>query len=62
MLTLVLSLGYDRIVQRHISYFLSTDDRFRAQIAGLVANRVTGIEIEDDMSYHSFVIHSLVLN
>ena len=55
MLTLIPSPGYDRIVQKRIYHFLGTDDRFRAQIADLLANQDTEIEIEEDMSYNSFV-------
>lgn len=45
--------GYDRMVQERIHHFLDTDNRFRAQIADLLANNSTDIEIEEDMSYHS---------
>ena len=63
MLILIPSLGYDRLVQRRILDLLDTDDRFRAQISELVANKGTQIEIEEDMSYHSFVtsIHCVLL-
>ena len=59
MLTLIPSLGYNRLVQNRIYHFLGTDDQYRAQISELVANRGTVVEIEDDM----FVchIHSLHL-
>jgi len=56
MLTLIPSPGYDRIVQKRIYHFLGTDNRFRAQIADLLADKGTEIEIEEDMSYYSFVI------
>ena len=55
MLTLIPSPGYDCIVQKRIYHFLVTDNRFRAQVADLLANKGTEIEIEEDMSYHSFV-------
>jgi hypothetical protein len=55
MLMLIPPPGYDRIVQKRIYHFLDTDSRFRAQIADLLANEGTEIEIEEDMSYHWFV-------
>src|SRR6266852_1597121 len=55
LLTLIPSLGYDHVVQNRIYHFLSMDDRFRAQISELVANKGTEIEIEEDMSYHPFL-------
>jgi hypothetical protein len=54
---LIPSPGYDRIIQKRIYHFLDTDDRFRAQIADLLANNSIEIEIEEDMSYHSFVTY-----
>ena len=49
------SPGYDQIVQERIYYLLDTNDRFRAQIADLLANAGIKIEIEEEMSYYSFV-------
>ena len=49
------SPGYDHIVQERIYKLLDTDSRFRAQIDDLLANGGTEIEIEEEMSYHSFV-------
>jgi hypothetical protein len=57
MLTLIPSPGYDHTVQRRIYHFLETDERYRAQIADLLANKGAEIEIEEDMSYHSFVTY-----
>ena len=61
LLTLIPSLGYDHVVQNRIYHFLSMDDRFRAQISELVANKGTGIEIEDDVISFVCHIHSLRL-
>jgi hypothetical protein len=58
---LILSQGYDHIIQGRIDHFLDNDKQFRAQVSDLIANVGTRIELEDDMSYHSFVIHSLPL-
>jgi hypothetical protein len=55
MLTLIPSLGYDEIAQKRIYHFLDMDGRYRAQISELVADKATEIEIEENMSYHSFV-------
>jgi hypothetical protein len=55
MLTFIPSLGYDPIAQQRIYHFLGTDNRFRAQIADLLANKGTEIEIDEDMPYHLFV-------
>ena len=49
------SPGYDHIVQGRIYHILDTNNRFRAQIADLLANESTEIEIDEDMAYHSFV-------
>jgi hypothetical protein len=54
-LKLIPSSGYDHIIQERIYHFLDTDNRFRAQIADLLASEGTEIEIEEEMSYHSFV-------
>jgi hypothetical protein len=54
-LKLIPSSGHDHIVQERIYHFLDTDNRFRAQIADLLASKGTEIEIEEEMSYHSFV-------
>jgi hypothetical protein len=43
--------------QERIYHFLDTDNQFRAQIADLLANNSTEIEIEEDMSYHSSVTY-----
>jgi hypothetical protein len=55
MLTLIPSLGYDHLVEGRIYDFLGTDERYRAQIADLLADKGAEIEIREDMSYHSFV-------
>jgi hypothetical protein len=49
------SPGYDHIIQGRIYHILDTNSRFRAQIADLLANESTEIEIDEDMAYHSFV-------
>jgi hypothetical protein len=54
-LELIPSPGCDRIVQERIYRFLDTDNRFRAQIADLLARECTEIEVEEEMTYHSFV-------
>jgi hypothetical protein len=58
VLKLIPSPGYDRIVQKRIYYFLGTDNRFRAQIADLLANKGTEIGIEEDILFVCH-IHSL---
>ena len=55
MLKLVPSPGYDRNVQTRIYHFLDKDDGFCAQIADLLGNKGTKIEIEEEMSNHPFV-------
>jgi hypothetical protein len=57
MLKLIIpSPGYDRVIQKRIYHFLDTDNRFREQIADLLANKGTKIGIEKEMSY-SFVTY-----
>jgi hypothetical protein len=41
--------------QERIYHFLDTDNQFRAQIADLLANNSTEIEIEEDMSSVTYI-------
>jgi hypothetical protein len=47
--------GYDRMIQERIGYMLDFDPHFRAQFDTLLVWRSATIEVETEMSYHSFV-------
>jgi hypothetical protein len=54
-LRLTLFPGYDRIIEQRIHYMLDNSTSFRKQIADLSTSGVE-IEIEPEMSYHSWAI------
>lgn len=51
--------GYDRTIQSRIYDMLRDNERFRAAIADLLINEPVLIQIEEEMSNHSFVVFLL---
>ena len=61
MFSKYLSIGYDQVVTTRIQHFLGSDDQFREQIEKLIMDEPVSIEIDEAMTYSSFVLRISLL-